>query len=133
MRAIRNIKRGEEFTICCSDPFTPQKERRIESLSRYGFICQCKVCRDTADKVARSDQKRTRLGAIQDNLQLGLMRKPFNNLILVSHQPGIEALSLQSVQIEEALELLATRRSARSAKRVHRISLSNLFPTWFPR
>lgn len=82
MRAVRDIKAGEELTICYTDPLMPSEERKLSLLDRYAFDCTCAACTTSR---SMSDHRRGRVAKIQNRLQTeGLNETPFRNLKEVS-------------------------------------------------
>jgi hypothetical protein len=78
LRAVRDIKAGEELSICYTDPLDSARERISSLAARYAFLCTCKAC-TSASSV--SDERRMRIAKIQNRLQIeGLNVMPFRNL-----------------------------------------------------
>lgn len=68
IHAIKDIKAGEEITLCYCDPHHDVRLRQWE-LKHYGFVCDCPACGDASDSgsfAALSAQRRYRLLELND-------------------------------------------------------------------
>ncbi|XP_072177068.1 histone-lysine N-methyltransferase SMYD3-like [Diadema setosum] len=57
VRAIRDLKEGEECTISYVDCLLPRVERHAELLERYHFTCHCPKCEDQDDPEANNSKQ----------------------------------------------------------------------------
>ena len=54
VKAIRDIKKGEEICISYVEPWIPEKERKTELWKRIGGLCGCMSCKREREASGRS-------------------------------------------------------------------------------
>ena len=67
IHALRDIKAGEEITICYKDPETYQA-RRAELRGSFGFDCDCSLCSLPLEERQKSDARRTRIAQLDEDI-----------------------------------------------------------------
>lgn len=84
LHAIESIQEADELCICYISPLATRQERRLELLERYKFLCKCPACTATEPEGLSSDERRRRIGELDDYLQSQLRVDPLRSLQLVS-------------------------------------------------
>jgi hypothetical protein len=69
--AFKDVKQGEEFTVCYPPPFLTRDERRGELEKWWGFLCRCDTCGASPAAVRESDARRQRIKRIVSVAQRG--------------------------------------------------------------
>jgi len=67
IHALRDIKAGEEITICYKDPETYQA-RRAKLRGSFGFDCDCSLCSLPLEERQKSDTRRTRIAQLDEDI-----------------------------------------------------------------
>ncbi|KAF1981607.1 SET domain-containing protein [Aulographum hederae CBS 113979] len=73
IQIVKNVKEGEEITICYTSPFLLPQARRWE-LKHYGFECNCPACGPTLNPksfASKSYERRAKLMALEETSGLG--------------------------------------------------------------
>ena len=87
----RDVKEGEEITVCYMEPLETSHTRQMELKCHYGFMCRCEVCTLPWDRRAESDKRRMMLSGILDYLSLP---PSLNDIPLRYHALCIQGLKL---------------------------------------
>lgn len=68
LRAIRDIKEGEEVTIAYIPSYTPYDEKRIRLMNSWRFNCSCGVCQADEEDGFEARETRRSLSRTMDNI-----------------------------------------------------------------
>ncbi|OCL06764.1 SET domain-containing protein [Glonium stellatum] len=104
IHATRDIKAGEEITLCYCDPHHDVALRRWE-LKHYGFECDCPACEDLDDPdsfAAISAQRRYRLRELDDMVSGIRSRNPKSAAPSSEHLLTC-LLEMAALQLDEGL------------------------------
>ncbi|OAA59883.1 SET domain protein [Niveomyces insectorum RCEF 264] len=99
--AFRDIAPGEEITISYIDFGLTHTERQTALTRRWGFSCECHLCRGGPTATAASDTRRRRVAALRDELVQTLRKGEFETAIRMYEN---ELLAL--VRVEQLAEHL---------------------------
>jgi hypothetical protein len=73
VHTVRNVRAGEELTICYLPPRgLEQQARRHRLMANFGFMCTCRLCELRGEALQRSDTRQRAIGELSRDADISM-------------------------------------------------------------
>ncbi|KAI3319475.1 SET domain-containing protein [Xylariaceae sp. AK1471] len=128
--AFRDINIGEEITISYI-PLNHPRDKRQNTLRRWGFKCKCSLCTASKTEIAASDYRREKIAALQEDILKAIAEWDGSVAVRLAHEilALVEAEDIPTMvasQYEVIARLYWKARDTATATKYAQMSLDTL-------